>query len=96
MAFLLAIFPLMSTIPNPHHSFLVHLMNCYFPNLWYSHATGGSQGDNKKPLSLFLWLLELKNNVLQFFEILHILLMSMEIPSPQSFSELLTSGNFVI
>ena len=39
MAFLLAIFPLMSTIPNPHHSFLVHLMNCYFPDFWYSHVT---------------------------------------------------------
>ena len=39
MAFLLAIFPLMSTIPNPHRSFLVHLMNCYFPDFWYSHVT---------------------------------------------------------
>ena len=39
MAFLLAIFLLMSTIPNPHHSFSVHLMNCYFPDFWYSHVT---------------------------------------------------------
>ena len=29
----------MSTIPNLHHSFSVHLMNCYFPGFWYSHVT---------------------------------------------------------
>lgn len=32
-------FPILSTIPNLHPSFSVHLMNCYFPNLWYSHVT---------------------------------------------------------
>ena len=29
----------MSTIPSISHSFSVHLMNCYFPNFWYSHVT---------------------------------------------------------
>ena len=33
------IFPLLSTIPNLPHSFSVHLMNCYFPDFWYSHVT---------------------------------------------------------
>ena len=48
MAFLLAIFPLMSTIPNPHHSFLVHLMNCYFPDFWYSHVTEKRISEGRK------------------------------------------------
>ena len=32
-------FPLLSTIPNPLTAFSVHLMNYYFPDFWYSHAT---------------------------------------------------------
>ena len=31
--------PLLSTIPNLLHAFSVHLMNCYFPDFWYSHVT---------------------------------------------------------
>ena len=30
---------LLSTIPNSHHSFSVHLVNCYFPDFGYSHVT---------------------------------------------------------
>ena len=32
-------FPILSTIPNLLHAFSVHLMNCYFPDFWYSHVT---------------------------------------------------------
>lgn len=39
MAFLLHQYSLMSTIPNLLHVFSVHLLNCYFPNFWYSHVT---------------------------------------------------------
>ena len=39
MAFFYPNIPLLSTIPNLHHSFSVHLMNCYFPDFWYSHVT---------------------------------------------------------
>ena len=31
--------PILSTIPNLIHVFSAHLMNCYFPDFWYSHAT---------------------------------------------------------
>lgn len=40
--------------------------------------------------------LKKQSKTVSISEILHILLMSMEIPASQSFSELLTSGNFVI
>ena len=39
MAFLLSWFSLSSTIPNLLHAFSIHLMNCYFPDFWYSHVT---------------------------------------------------------
>ena len=38
MAFFTPIFPLLSIIPNLLHAFSVHLMNCYFPDFWYSHT----------------------------------------------------------
>ena len=31
--------PILSTIPNLLHAFSVHLLNCYFPDFWYSHVT---------------------------------------------------------
>ena len=40
--------------------------------------------------------LKKQSKTISISEILHILLMSMEIPAPQNFSELLNSGNFVI
>ena len=39
MAFLLFQYPLLSTITNLLHAFSVHLMNCYFPDFWYSRVT---------------------------------------------------------
>ena len=37
--FFYANIPLLSTILNLLHAFSVHIMNCYFPDFWYSHVT---------------------------------------------------------
>ena len=34
-----------SAIPNLLHAFLVHLMNCYFPNFWH-YQTSEKQSKN--------------------------------------------------
>ena len=47
MAFLLFQYPLLSTISNLLHAFSVYLMNCYFPDFWYSQVTEKRTSEGK-------------------------------------------------
>ena len=63
-------FPILSTIPNLLHAFSVHLLNCYFPDFWYSHVTEKRTSEERNIKAILrlersgIWIpFELKLNV---------------------------------
>ena len=66
----------------------------YYPNLLYAFSV--HLLNCYFPDFWYYHTLKKQSKTVSISKILHIIQMSMEIPVPQSFSELLTSGNFVI